>query len=266
MPWVRWERIARPKALGGWGLKNVFLFSKALVGKVVWRLISTTSLWTTVIHKKYIAPLTLLDWIRIDNKRRSGVSIIWKAIVQSFDLIGKGLAWSIGNGRKFLVGRVPWAGGDRYHLLLEELYATLEHRIYTFLYQVADPNTTSIWNQGWVDGGGLGLSGDLQMEWDAYIRALKLAHIRLTTREDGLVWDSHPSGHYTPKAGYIKLTYDRVPGIQFWWWRQIWKFKCPSKSKLFLWTALTNTVSTWDNLQKRIFNNPGWCALCGNAW
>ena len=24
-PWVRWENIAVPKGLGGWGLKNIFL-------------------------------------------------------------------------------------------------------------------------------------------------------------------------------------------------------------------------------------------------
>jgi len=40
MPWVSWRRIALPKSLGGWGLKNIFVFSKALAGKVAWRLIS----------------------------------------------------------------------------------------------------------------------------------------------------------------------------------------------------------------------------------
>ena len=24
LPWVKWERLALPKALGGWGLKNIF--------------------------------------------------------------------------------------------------------------------------------------------------------------------------------------------------------------------------------------------------
>ena len=32
-PWVRWERIALPKRLGGWGIKNIFLFAKALALK-----------------------------------------------------------------------------------------------------------------------------------------------------------------------------------------------------------------------------------------
>ena len=49
IPWVRWERIANLKALGGWGLKNIFLFSKSLAAKSVWRLISTKKLWTKVV-------------------------------------------------------------------------------------------------------------------------------------------------------------------------------------------------------------------------
>ena len=32
-PWVRWEKIAKPKSLEGWGLKNVFLFACALEAK-----------------------------------------------------------------------------------------------------------------------------------------------------------------------------------------------------------------------------------------
>jgi hypothetical protein len=43
-PWVRWKRIAVPKALGGWGLKNIHVFSKALAAKGGWRLLTTNSL------------------------------------------------------------------------------------------------------------------------------------------------------------------------------------------------------------------------------
>ena len=49
MPWVRWERIAKSKALGGWELNNIFMFSRALTTKYVWRLICTKNLWTKVV-------------------------------------------------------------------------------------------------------------------------------------------------------------------------------------------------------------------------
>jgi len=155
--WVRWDRIALPKSLGGWGLKNALLFSKALEGKVVWHLISTSSLWTRVLHQKYIAPLSILDRIRTDDKKKTGASIIWKAIILAFDLIGKWMAWGVGDGHKFLVGRDPWPGCGRDHILSVSLHNELEQRGITFLYQTEDRTSTTIWNQGWMDGVGLGL-------------------------------------------------------------------------------------------------------------
>ena len=35
-PWVNWKRIVVPKGLGGWWLKNIFLFTKALAAKGGW--------------------------------------------------------------------------------------------------------------------------------------------------------------------------------------------------------------------------------------
>ena len=44
LPWVKWDQIAGPKELGGWGLKNSLMFVKALAARVGWRLISIHSL------------------------------------------------------------------------------------------------------------------------------------------------------------------------------------------------------------------------------
>ena len=33
LPWVKWDQIARPKSMGGWGIKNINLFAKALATK-----------------------------------------------------------------------------------------------------------------------------------------------------------------------------------------------------------------------------------------
>jgi hypothetical protein len=34
---VNWKRIAKPKKIGGWGIKNIFWFGKALATKSLWR-------------------------------------------------------------------------------------------------------------------------------------------------------------------------------------------------------------------------------------
>jgi hypothetical protein len=71
-PWEKWDLLERPKALGGWGVKNIFLFSKSLAAKTSWRLINTKNLWSIVIHQKYIALTSLEDWIRSPTKSSKG--------------------------------------------------------------------------------------------------------------------------------------------------------------------------------------------------
>jgi hypothetical protein len=63
IPWVKWKKLSLPKALGGWGLNFFFLFSKAMVAKYGWQLLSTKILWTDVVHHKYIVLDTLEDWV-----------------------------------------------------------------------------------------------------------------------------------------------------------------------------------------------------------
>ena len=61
--WVRSERITIIKGFGGWGLKNIFLFPKALEAKGGWRIMKTNSFWSKVLIQKYIAPCTMEDWV-----------------------------------------------------------------------------------------------------------------------------------------------------------------------------------------------------------
>jgi hypothetical protein len=49
MPWIRWDSLALPNLLGGWGLKNIHSFSTALATKIRWRLISSNTLWSKVV-------------------------------------------------------------------------------------------------------------------------------------------------------------------------------------------------------------------------
>ena len=76
------------------------------------------------------------------------------------------------------------------------------------------------------------------------------------------MWDADAGGAYTPKAGYLFLSARVVLREEVWWWRPLWKLKFPAKTKLFMWCVLNNKVPTWDVLQKRSFQGPGWCVLC----
>ena len=133
-PWVRWKNIAIPKGLGGWELKNIFLFAKYLVAKGGWRILKMENLWAHVMIQKYISPESMEDWIRRLVKSHVGGSIFWKVVVKSFDVIGNGLAWMIGNGRKLRVGEDPWTGCLQQHKLMDNTMLALRQNGIFFLH------------------------------------------------------------------------------------------------------------------------------------
>jgi hypothetical protein len=55
----RWDIIAKPKAVGGWGLRNLALFKQALATKTLWRVLTQDGIWHRIIHGKYITPFHL---------------------------------------------------------------------------------------------------------------------------------------------------------------------------------------------------------------
>ena len=151
-PWVAWDKISKPKEWGGWGIKNLASFAKSLATKLAWRLISTESLWVSVIKRKYISQGSVLDWVRSPVKSSTNASSVWKAVVASVQLIERGLAWQVGNGSQVRVGCDPWVGCSPNFSLSRNLVAHLNSEGYFYLNQVADPRSTSLVKQGWMSG------------------------------------------------------------------------------------------------------------------
>jgi len=54
--------------------------------------------------QKYIALDSLLDWVRMERESIQNVSNQWKAMMLSFPIIGKYLAWRVGNGAQVRIG------------------------------------------------------------------------------------------------------------------------------------------------------------------
>jgi hypothetical protein len=122
-----------------------------------------------VVLQKYIEPDSLETWIRSAQKSLKGVSVIWKAIVKSFPVIGEGLAWKIGNGHRVRLGADPWAGCEGQHLLPDQLIFLLRTRGFDTLNKLADPDQTTIWSQGWKSLNELGLEEEDAQSWkDTY--------------------------------------------------------------------------------------------------
>ena len=52
LPWTSWKALARPKFLGGWGLKIPVIFAEALAAKNVWNIINGTGIWVKIVLQK----------------------------------------------------------------------------------------------------------------------------------------------------------------------------------------------------------------------
>eukprot|EP00253_Pinus_taeda_P005582 PITA_05582 len=85
--WVSWKKIAIPKKWGGWGLKELPSFAQALAAKMRWNLLTGDNLWTSISYHKYIWPRNILDWVRLPTWPKSGISSVWKALLNSLPLI-----------------------------------------------------------------------------------------------------------------------------------------------------------------------------------
>lgn len=90
----QWDYIALPKKWGGWGIKDLYIFSRALVANVVWRLITINNISMKIIVRNYIYPLSIIDQVRLQNKYKTNVSTIWKVVLASFNIIGEEIIFS----------------------------------------------------------------------------------------------------------------------------------------------------------------------------
>ncbi|KAL9293363.1 hypothetical protein AtEden1_Chr3g0192351 [Arabidopsis thaliana] len=94
MCWVSWDRMAKPKHLGGLGFKDISAFNEALLAKLSWRLLKNPNcLLARVLVGKYSSLEYFLD-VQCPNTASHG----WRGVLVGRDLLVKQLGWAIGNG------------------------------------------------------------------------------------------------------------------------------------------------------------------------
>ena len=116
---------------------------------------------------------------------------------------------------------------------------------FIFLKDIGCLGTSVLREQGWLSAERIGLSEleDITV-WNSYLTCLKTSHFRLSLEADRLIWSQSKSGIYTPSIGYLQLTLDRFEEELTWWWKVLWKLKCPLKTKIFSWFILSDKALT----------------------
>jgi hypothetical protein len=107
------------------------------------------------------------------------------------------------------------------------------------------------------------LTNPLAEEWNCYRQSLKESGISLTVNQDELIWiGGDKSGNISTNNIYEAfsniLWITKLGG----WRRNLWKWECGLKIKIFSWLIEENKTLSWKNLQKHGWKAPGMCNLC----
>ena len=65
---ISWDKMEKPKEIGGWAIRNIYLFSRSTNAKILWRTLFLESLWHRAILAKYFKTSSIEQWIRNPNK------------------------------------------------------------------------------------------------------------------------------------------------------------------------------------------------------
>ena len=71
-----WEVLSKPNNKGGWGIKNLLWFNRALCEKRFWRSLFNTTLWVEIIKVKYLKWMSLDYWFRNYRLKQLNASTI----------------------------------------------------------------------------------------------------------------------------------------------------------------------------------------------
>jgi hypothetical protein len=183
----KWEELSKPKMMGGWGLKNLPLFYKALSTNTLWRILTKPGLWRSVIKAKYLHNLPVHIWIRFAEVRPSKGSQSWKNLSSSLPIILQWLSWKPGNGGLIEVGSDNILGLGRKAMLSPPLRAHLQEKSLIYLHQFYCPSKGGPLGDSWLKGLDLQLDSKFIVEWDGYTQLLKETGVRLQDKPDTLI-------------------------------------------------------------------------------
>jgi exonuclease III len=261
-----WEVISKPKKMGGWGLKNLPFFQRALLANTLWRILMKPGLWSKVIKAKYFPQIPVHLWLRSTTGRRIEGSHTWRNLLTTLPIILHWLSWKPGNGYQIEVGRDVMLGLGKLALLSTNLLEHLHRKNIFFLFQIKSNQSGGHLSDCWLRSEELGLDAALAVEWNGFTRRLMESGVRLLNRPDLLLWTGGDrSGALNAKNVYSalaakcwSLNSERGQGA-------IWRCNVPLKLKLFAWLLIENKLLLWPNLQARGWEGPSRCCLCNSS-
>ena len=249
---LSWDKVCRPKAEGGLGIRKSMDMNKALVAKVGWRLMQDrTSLWARVLRSKYKAgDFKDRRWL---VAKRPGSST-WRSVIGGLkNVVTKGNRWVIGDGKEVSFWTDSWFTQET---LIERAVAEL-------LLGYKELRVKDFWQdeRGW--------RFDQIMPFVPQGIRLELAAVvidNVTGARDRLAWGGTADGKFTVKSAHTFLTRDEAPRPNMMtFFKILWRVCAPERIRCFLWMVGSQIIMTNGERFRRHLSDTNLCQVCNRG-
>jgi hypothetical protein len=250
--WMSWEKMGTAKSAGGLGFRDLSIFNKAFLAKLLWRFQQNPDSLVAQIYKaKYFPGGTILG-ATIGTKP----SYAWRSMLAASELLRQGLVWSVGNGLSIPIWGARWLPTPTSFLVQTAPRMLPFNSIVSCLIDL----DTKRWN--------LDLLSVLFNEEEA--RVISNIPISPSLHPDRLVWQGTSNGLFLVRSAYHlgKELHQRSLGAcsnsgkEADSWRVIWNLKVPNTVKVFMSRACHDILPTRVNLFKRKVVETSLCLCC----
>ncbi|RVW59538.1 putative dolichyl pyrophosphate Man9GlcNAc2 alpha-1,3-glucosyltransferase [Vitis vinifera] len=175
-------------------------------------------------------------------------------IMKEADWCWESIVFKVGKGTRILFWMDKWCGNEGLSQIFPQLFTLAGHR---------NAKVSEVWDSSLGQGGwNLRLARDFN-DWELeqignMLNLLK--DFRTSTEEDAVRWKRESNGVFGAKGAYKMLVGSSACVFPN---RRIWMNKVPTKVSFLAWEASWGKILTLDKLQRRGWQLPNRCFLCG---
>jgi hypothetical protein len=220
-----------------------------LMLKWIWKLYhNAEGLWADLIRAKYLGNK---DFFSREASRKG--SQFWNSIQKIKWYFKMGAKHKVESGARNFFWLDWWTGSAPLRERFPHIFECCETPFITVEGARVGPGTPGEWRLRFRRQFGLHEA----VEWENLCREVQA--LPVSTRDDVISWSLEPSGSFSTRSMYLRLSH----GAEIVLFKDVWRTRVPPKVKIFLWQLIRGRLPTCEQVAKRHDPSNGRCAMCG---